>query len=153
MNRLRLISVSAPCGIAGMFHSLSLKRSSIVAFATAVATFVTSFTVVDGFAHDAVASFLSDGGGLVLDITTALVLSLATTVVLGVALSLRQTRALRHYRAAVDSMPQGLCMFDASERLVVCNSIYYEMYKLVRDDVKTGATGAGGRGGRGAEGT
>ena len=123
-----------------MFHSLSLKRSSIVALATAVATFVTAFTVVDGFAHDAVASFLSDGGGLALDITTALVLSLATTVVLGVALSLRQTRALRHYRAAVDSMPQGLCMFDAGERLVVCNSKYYEMYNLVRDDVKTGAT-------------
>ena len=31
-------------------------------------------------------------------------------------------------------------MFDASERLVVCNSQYYNMYELTQTDVKTGAT-------------
>ena len=30
-------------------------------------------------------------------------------------------------RTAIDSMAQGLCMFDASERLVVCNAQYYKM--------------------------
>jgi PAS domain-containing protein len=36
----------------------------------------------------------------------------------------------------MDSMPHALCMFDASERLVVCNRQYYEMYKLEAADVK-----------------
>ena len=42
--------------------------------------------------------------------------------------------------SAFDSMAQGLCMFDASERLVVCNSRYYTMYNLTPADVKPGAT-------------
>src|SRR6185437_2526115 len=43
-------------------------------------------------------------------------------------------------RTALDSMAQGLCMFDAAERLVVCNSQYSEMYGLTPDDVKPGST-------------
>jgi len=37
-------------------------------------------------------------------------------------------------------MAQGLCMFDASERLVVCNMQYYQMYELTSADVKPGTT-------------
>ncbi|MGH6682925.1 MAG: methyl-accepting chemotaxis protein, partial [Pseudolabrys sp.] len=43
-------------------------------------------------------------------------------------------------RTAIDNMAQGLCMFDQSERLVVCNTKYYEMYGLTLDDVLPGAT-------------
>ena len=32
-----------------------------------------------------------------------------------------QTRENEQMRTAINSMAQGLCMFDASERLVVCN--------------------------------
>jgi methyl-accepting chemotaxis protein len=123
-----------------MFYSLSLRRTSILAIATAVLTFVGAFVVIDGFGHQAMESFLSAGGGLVLDIATALVASLTATVILGVVMAIHQARALGQYRTAVDSMPQGLCMFDAGERLVVCNSKYYEMYNLASDDVRTGAT-------------
>jgi methyl-accepting chemotaxis protein len=45
-----------------------------------------------------------------------------------------------HVRTALNSMAQGLCMFDAAERLVVCNTQYYEMYDLTAADVKPGAT-------------
>jgi methyl-accepting chemotaxis protein len=123
-----------------MFYSLSLRRTSALAIATAVLTFVGAFVVIDGFGHQAMESFLSAGGGLVLDIATALVASLTATVILGVVMAIHQARALGQYRTAVDSMPQGLCMFDAGERLVVCNSKYYEMYNLASDDVRTGAT-------------
>ncbi len=54
------------------------------------------------------------------------------------ARSLRRENA--QIRTAIDSMAQGLCMFDASERLVVCNSQYFEMYGLTEDDVKQGFT-------------
>jgi diguanylate cyclase (GGDEF)-like protein len=39
---------------------------------------------------------------------------------------------------ALDNMTQGLLVFDASERLVVCNRRYIEMYGLSRDVVKPG---------------
>ena len=37
-------------------------------------------------------------------------------------------------------MTQGLSLFDATERLVVCNPRYYELYNLTPEDVKPGAT-------------
>ena len=40
--------------------------------------------------------------------------------------------------AAINDMSQGLLMFDASERIVVCNRRYIEMYGLSPDVVKPG---------------
>ena len=42
--------------------------------------------------------------------------------------------------AALDNMSQGLAMFDAEQRLIVCNKRYAEMYGLTRDQVKPGTT-------------
>ncbi|CCE04996.1 putative signaling protein containing multidomains (PAS/GGDEF/EAL) [Bradyrhizobium sp. STM 3843] len=39
---------------------------------------------------------------------------------------------------AVNNMTQGLLMFDANERLVICNQRYIDMYGLSRDIVKPG---------------
>ncbi len=47
-------------------------------------------------------------------------------------------QASRELDAALDNMSHGLCMFDASRRLVVANDRYVEMYKLRPDDVKPG---------------
>ncbi len=41
---------------------------------------------------------------------------------------------------ALDNMTQGLLLFDASERLVVCNRRYIEMYALSPDVVKPGCS-------------
>jgi diguanylate cyclase (GGDEF)-like protein len=38
----------------------------------------------------------------------------------------------------INNMPQGLVMFDAAERLVVCNDHYIEMYGLSREIVRPG---------------
>src|SRR6185503_15140856 len=43
-------------------------------------------------------------------------------------------------RTAFDSMTQGLSMFDAAERLLICNAQYYRMYDLSPDDVRPGST-------------
>jgi diguanylate cyclase (GGDEF)-like protein/PAS domain S-box-containing protein len=70
-----------------------------------------------------------------------------TVAVLGMALvALMADRRLRRlYRkqnqkldAALNNMSQGLCMFDASTRLVVCNQRYMQMYNLSPDIVKPG---------------
>src|ERR1035437_6994149 len=58
----------------------------------------------------------------------------------GAMLTRRQSREIEQTRTAIDSMAQGLCMFDAAERLVVCNAQYYKMYELTPADVKPGST-------------
>jgi diguanylate cyclase (GGDEF)-like protein len=40
--------------------------------------------------------------------------------------------------SAINNMSQGLVMFDADERVVICNDVYIEMYELSRDVVKPG---------------
>ena len=44
------------------------------------------------------------------------------------------------FAAAVNNLPQGLCMFDANKRLVVCNEPYATMYGLPAKLVKPGTT-------------
>jgi diguanylate cyclase (GGDEF)-like protein len=41
---------------------------------------------------------------------------------------------------ALNNMSQGLIMFDAAERMVVCNDLYIEMYGLSREIVKPGCS-------------
>ncbi len=40
--------------------------------------------------------------------------------------------------SAINNMSQGLVMFDADERVVICNDFYIEMYGLSREVVKPG---------------
>ena len=42
--------------------------------------------------------------------------------------------------AALNNMSQGLAMFDSSQRLVVCNQRYLEMYGLSAEHIKPGCT-------------
>lgn len=44
------------------------------------------------------------------------------------------------FAAAVNNMPQGLCMFDANARLVVCNMPYALMYGLPPELMKPGTS-------------
>jgi diguanylate cyclase (GGDEF)-like protein/PAS domain S-box-containing protein len=44
------------------------------------------------------------------------------------------------FDAALNNMSQGLCMFDAEVRLVICNDLYIQMYGLSREVVKPGCT-------------
>lgn len=46
----------------------------------------------------------------------------------------------RRFDAALNNMPHGLCMFDAQQRLIVCNQRYADMYQLPRHLTEPGAT-------------
>jgi len=56
----------------------------------------------------------------------------------------QQEEALRirnlQFDTAINNMSQGLCFFDASQHLIVCNDRYIEMYDLPRDRVGPGTT-------------
>ena len=45
-----------------------------------------------------------------------------------------------HFNAALNNMVQGLVMFDAAERVLICNNQYIKMYGLSRKIVKPGCT-------------
>lgn len=47
-------------------------------------------------------------------------------------------RQQQRITAALDNMTQGLCMFDASTRLIICNDRYLEMYSLTREHAYPG---------------
>jgi diguanylate cyclase (GGDEF)-like protein/PAS domain S-box-containing protein len=44
------------------------------------------------------------------------------------------------FNAAVENMQQGLCVFDASQRLVICNKQYAELYGLSEEQTKPGTS-------------
>jgi len=50
-----------------------------------------------------------------------------------------QTQNIR-FNAALNNMSQGLCMFDADKRLVVCNERYARLYALPPDLLEPGTT-------------
>ena len=50
------------------------------------------------------------------------------------------TREKQRLDTAVNNMTQGLLLFDSSQRLVVCNQRYLEMYGLSADVIKPGCT-------------
>jgi diguanylate cyclase (GGDEF)-like protein len=75
----------------------------------------------------------------------ALAVAAAALTILGI--SFAGAYAERRFReqglqlaTAMNNMSQGLIMFDAAERLVVCNERYIEMYALPRAVVKPGST-------------
>ena len=54
-----------------------------------------------------------------------------------------QGDALRHaerFQTALNNMLDGLCMFDANARLIVCNARYAEMYRLPHELAQPGAS-------------
>jgi PAS domain-containing protein len=61
----------------------------------------------------------------------------AVAIVSPVVLKQEQHRTLLA-RVALNNMAQGLCMFDNSARLVLCNIRFIEMYGLQRVDLRAG---------------
>ena len=81
--------------------------------------------------------------------TGLLIAVVAIVVVLGIRQirsyeTLLKARADHNQRtqldAAINNMPHGLVMFDASERMVICNRRYLEMYGLSPEIVRPGCT-------------
>ena len=55
-----------------------------------------------------------------------------------IALSDELRTQYQRFNAALNNMIQGLCMFDAEQRLIVCNERYLEMYGFSPEVVKPG---------------
>lgn len=63
---------------------------------------------------------------------------LATAVL--IALVYRLSRQRSRLASAIDNMTQGLLLFDANKRVVICNQRYIDLYGVSPDVVKPGCT-------------
>ena len=83
-----------------------------------------------------------------LGLREGVLLAFVAILALTVALLLRRHQSLHHslaaerrqLRTAVDNIPQGLVLYDASARIVVCNQPYIDMFGLSPDVAKQGCT-------------
>ncbi len=123
-----------------MFFSISLKRASWLVAIVGLATFAVSFSLLMAFARDWFVVAIPHLSATALAAIFAAVIAQFVVSLIGGLLTRHQSHEIRQIRTTIDSMAQGLCMFDASERLVVCNAQYYRMYDLTPDDVRPGAT-------------
>jgi methyl-accepting chemotaxis protein len=123
-----------------IFFSLNFMRASLFVVGIGLAVFALAEGTLTVFAPDWAAATTSSMSASALTVLTAAIIGQAAMSLSGALLNRRRGREIEQMRTAIDSMAQGLCMFDAAERLVVCNAQYYKMYELTPDDVKTGAT-------------
>ena len=123
-----------------MFFSMSFWRASSLVILVGLITFALVFGGMTMVAPNWAATVISNVSETVLTALLAAAVAQFAMSLTGAALTRRQIHQVEHVRVAIDSMAQGLCMFDAAERLVVCNSQYYKMYDLTPDDVRPGAT-------------
>jgi len=123
-----------------MLFSHSLKRASLLIVLVGVAAFAGSFAALKIFASGWAATLIPAFSPATTIGIVAAVIAQFAMLLAGAMVVKRQSREIEQVRTTIDSMAQGLCMFDANERLVVCNSKYYNMYELTADEVKPGAT-------------
>ena len=122
------------------FFSLTLGRAAWLVMLVGLAVFVGSFAALTIFASDWAAAVIPTISETLLIVVGAAVIAQFSMSLTGIVLTRHQSREIGQIRTAIDSMAQGLCMFDASERLVVCNSQYFRMYELSAEDVEPGST-------------
>ena len=123
-----------------MLFSLSFKRAAWLIVLVGFAAFAGSVVTLTILAADWAATIApSVPAPAVIGILAAVIAQFAMTIA-GAVVGRCQGREIKQLRTTIDSMAQGLCMFDAAERLVVCNAQYYQMYGLTADDVWAGST-------------
>jgi len=126
--------------MSGVFLLSVFRRGGWGIALVGLACFAASFGALTVFAAGWTATAIAAISETVLSAVLAMLLAALAMSLAGVLFNRYLRHRNRQLRTAIDSMAQGMCMFDAAERLVVCNTQYYEMYGLTPDDVKVGAT-------------
>ena len=122
------------------FFTSTPKRGWWPVALAGIASFAMSFGALNFFAAEWAAAVTLAISELGLNVILAMVVAQFVMSLTHVLLTRNLRRENEQMHTAIDSMAQGLCMFDASERLVVCNPQYYKLYELAPDDVRRGTT-------------
>jgi methyl-accepting chemotaxis protein len=92
--------------------------------------FAAAFLALFAFGTDWIVAMLREAPAPVADAVLALPFALVAAAVAALFANSRRRAQSRLLRSALNNMTQGLCMFDAQARLVLCNERYLEMYGL-----------------------
>ena len=120
--------------------SINLKRGWWSVVTAGLACFTVSATALMVFGTGWTAHLINSMSDGIVTLVVAGAAALCAMALAGIVMIRNLRRENAQIRTAIDSMAQGLCMFNAAERLVVCNSQYFVMYGLTEDDVKQGFT-------------
>jgi len=120
--------------------SLSQRRGWSVVMFAGLASFAVSFGALSIFAAGWTAAIIPNLSETALNAVVATLTAQFAMSLIHALLTRHRSRENEQMHTALDSMAQGLCMFDSSERLVACNSQYYKMYGLTSADVTPGST-------------
>ena len=105
-------------------------RSWPLVVLTGAIGFVAGFLVFLSFGPGWIVRLLADDSAAVAGTVMALPFALGAAAIAGLFATGRRRAHSRLLRAALNNMTQGLCMFDGTARLVLCNDRYLEMYGL-----------------------
>src|SRR5215471_16858869 len=81
---------------------------------------------------------LTEASAPVSALMVALPFGLGAAAIAGLFVNNRRRKQTRLFRAALNNMTQGLCMFDSAARLVLCNQVYIDMYRLRPEHARPG---------------
>jgi diguanylate cyclase len=131
-------AMAVATGYGGRFRSV---LAALLLTLAIVSLHFTAMSAVDVVADPTrhIQAFSLDPASLALAIAGAAVLILGLSLAGAIADRRVQERDLQ-LETAVTTMSHGIVMFDAAQRLVVCNDRYVEIYGLTRDQVKPGTT-------------
>ncbi|HZR59460.1 MAG TPA: methyl-accepting chemotaxis protein [Xanthobacteraceae bacterium] len=90
------------------------------------------------FGRDWAVQVLAQGSPAAAALTVGVVCAVCGMGLAAVFVILRVRAQYRLLRSALNTMTQGLCMFDPAARLILCNESYIDMYHLPAADAERG---------------
>jgi methyl-accepting chemotaxis protein len=124
-----------------MFGGQNLSKASRnwkLLILAGAAGFAVGLVLVGLFGTSQVIAALNAAPDWVADGFLAAPFGLGAAALAGLFANARRRQQARMLRSALNHMTQGLCMFDATGRLLLCNERYIEMYGLRPTDAKPG---------------
>ena len=125
-----------------MFGGLNLSKASRnwkLVILAGTAGFALGFAIVFGYGPSRVVAALNAAPDWVAELALATPFGLGAAALAGLFVNARRRAQARLLRAALNNMTQGLCMFDSTGRLVLCNERYAELYHLQPEQARPGA--------------
>ena len=106
-------------------------RNWLLIIVAAVAGFALGLVGYFAFGPGWFVSILTEASAPVAATLMAAPVALGAAAITGLFVNANRRAQSRLFRAALNNMTQGLCMFDGTARLTLCNERYLEMYGLM----------------------
>ncbi len=120
------------------FKVSKVSRNWTLVVLAGVLGFVAGLGGVFVYGTHAIMAALNAAPDWATDIALAAPFGFAAAAAAGLYVNVRRRTRVRLLRDALNNMTQGLCMFDATGRLILCNERYAELYQLRPEQVRPG---------------